>query len=147
MTMKRPRSGVAVAAVAAAMVVVGGGCARDDDALRGDVQLVAALPEPSPRAVERLVVHGRRAIPLVEAALHTAEPPGRKNLLLLLRRIGDPDAVPLLRHYALYDPEPEVRVEAEWTLKQWAAGQDDRATKAREALRLLDELKQREGAG
>lgn len=140
--MKRPRFAVAVALVALSV-----GCVREDETMRADVQLVASLPEPSPRAIERLVLRGRGAIPLVEAALHTAEPPGRKNLLLLLRRIGDPAAVPLLRHYALYDPEPEVRSEAEWTLRGWAKETDERARRAREALRLLEEWKAREAAG
>ena len=79
--------------------------------------------------------------------MHTAEVPGRKNLVLALRKIGDADAVPLLRHIALFDPAPDVRVEAEWTLKTWAVAKDARGEKARAALRELDERRAREEAG
>jgi hypothetical protein len=129
--------------------IVQSGCARDDDAIRADVQLLALLDGEAGQsaAAERLVRHGRRALPSVEAALHTAEPPGRKNMILVLRRIGDPDAVPLLRHVALFDAALDVRREAEWTLKSWAAGQDGRAERARAALRELDERRAREEAG
>jgi hypothetical protein len=125
------------------------GCSTDDDAIRADVQLIALTPAEgsTTQAVDRLVARGRRALPPVEAALHTADVSGRKNLVLVLRKIGDPDAVPLLRHIALFDPAPDVSREAEWTLKTWAAGRDARGDRSRAALRELDERRQREEAG
>jgi HEAT repeat protein len=126
------------------------GCEDDDEAIRGEVQslvLAAGTGTPATAAAERLARHGRRALPAVEAALHTAEPAGRKNLILALRKIGDGDAAPLLRHVALFDPAPDVRREAEWTLRSWAAGRDARGERARAALRELDERREREEAG
>ena len=59
--------------------------------------------------------------------MHTASPTGKKNLILALRKIGDVEAVPLLGHMAQFEPNADVRREAEWTLKSWAA---DGAAKA-----------------
>ncbi len=131
------------------LLAIGLGCVGgDDDAIRADVQMVAmATGAPPPGALDRLAERGRRALPSIEAALHTAEPPGRKNLVLALRRIGDGEAVPLLRHVALTDEDASVRREAEWTLKGWAAEKDARGERARGALRELDERRQREEAG
>ena len=100
-------------------------------------------------AAEYLQRYGRRAIPTIEAAMHTASPAGKKNLILALRRIADPEAVPLLEHVAQYDPSPDVRREAEWTLRQWAAGPATQplAEKARAAVRALDEAKGTEERG
>jgi HEAT repeat protein len=100
-------------------------------------------------AVDHLVHYGRRALPTIEAALHTAPPDGRKTLILALRKIGDAESVPLLRQLALYDPAPDVRREAEWTLKGWAAGKpgDPLTEKSREAIRAIDEIKHAEEAG
>jgi hypothetical protein len=98
-------------------------------------------------AGDRLARIGRRAIPTIEAAMHTAKPAGRKNLILALREIGDAEAVPLLRHLALFDAAPDVRREAEWTLRKWAQGADARADKARAAVRAIEEIREREEAG
>ena len=100
-------------------------------------------------AAEYLSRYGRRAIPTIEAAMHTASPAGKKNLILALRKIGDAEAVPLLRHIALFDPSVDVQREAEWTLKQWAAGAaaDPRTEKARAAVRAIDEHRGTEEAG
>jgi hypothetical protein len=56
-----------------------------------------------------------------------------------LRRIGHPDVIPLLRHYALYDEENGVRQEAEHTLRLWAPARDERGAAARAALRSIEE--------
>jgi hypothetical protein len=98
-------------------------------------------------AAEHLQRHGRRAIPTIEGAMHTASVPGRKNLILALRQIGDGEAVPLLRHVALYDASAEVQREALWTLKKWAQGQDARAEAARAAVRAVDEERQSSDTG
>jgi len=121
---------------------------QSDDDIRAHVTVAVTTEGPqATAAAEYLARFGRRAIPTVEAAMHTASVPGRKNLILALRKIGDAEAVPLLRHIAIYEPSPDVRREAEWTLKQWAAGTDVRAERARAALRTIDEEKGTEEAG
>jgi hypothetical protein len=135
---------------------VQGGCTRhaDDDAIRIEVQaLTLERGEHTMVAADRIARHGRRAIPSIEAALHTADDVGRRNLVLALRKVGDAEAVPLLQHLAAYDSDELVKKESEWTLKTWAqdpATSGDgkaRADKAREALRRVDELRHHEEAG
>jgi hypothetical protein len=124
------------------------GCTDVDDDIRANVTLLihheGAL---ATAAADHLTRYGRRAIPTIEAAMHTASVPGKKNLILALRQIGDAEAIPLLAHITVHEPSPEVRREAEWTLKQWASGTDPRAERARAALRSLDEEREREEAG
>ncbi len=125
------------------------GCAdRTDDEIRAGVTLT--LNEegaPQKQAAEKLASFGARAIPTIEAAMHTASPSGRKDLIGVLRKIGDVEAVPLLGHVAVFDPAEDVRREAEWTLKQWAQGTGPRADKSKAQLRNIDELRAREQAG
>jgi hypothetical protein len=86
-------------------------------------------------ATERLAAYGRKAIPQVETAMHTAAPPGRLHLVTALDRIGDDEAVPVLRQTAVYDVRQEVRDAAGDTLARWAApGSGPRADRARAAL-------------
>jgi hypothetical protein len=131
-------------------LLVAAACSDAEDDIRANVTLLCnhegAL---ATAAAERLERHGRRAIPTIEAAMHTATPTGRKNLILALRRIGDVEAVPLLGHVAVYDGSADVRREAEWTLRQWAADgkHADRAARARAAVRTLEETRQAEEAG
>lgn len=135
-------------AVAAVIVLTSSCSDRTDDEIRAQVTLTFNHEGAQAQAAaDRLALYGRRAIPTIEAALHTAPPAGKKNLIAALRKIGDAEAVPLLRHVALHDPNPDVRREAEWTLRQWAAGSDPRAEKARQAIRALDEAKGSEEAG
>jgi len=126
-------------------------CSRDADErkIHNEVDiLVEREGQLAEDAANRLAKNfGVRAIPTLETALHTANPVGRLNIIMALRRIGHPDAIPLLRHYALHDEEEGVRSEAEVTLRQWAAGTDDRATKARAALRAIEEEQSREKKG
>lgn len=125
-------------------------CSDADDQIRADVRLLCnhqgAL---AVAAADDLTRFGRRAIPTVEAAMHTASAPGRKNLVLALRRIGDADAAPLLGHISVYDGSAEVKREAQGTLEQWAADakQPARAARARQALRAAEEARGVEGAG
>ncbi len=136
------------AALLVAVLALAPGCDDADEAIRGEVQGLTLLEGSSVTpAAERLARHGRRALPPVEAALHTAEPAGRKNLILAIRKIGDGDAAPLLRHLALYDPAPDVRREAEWTLRSWAAEKGERGDRARAAMREVDERRAREETG
>ena len=98
-----------------------------------------------PPAMDRLAAYKREAIPQIETALHTAAPAGRLHLVTVMERIGDADAIPILRHVALFDITPELRSAAEATLTRWAAGGDHaRAVRAREALA---EIARRRAAG
>ena len=71
--------------------------------------------------MERLAAFKRAAIPQIETSLHTAAPAGRLHLIAAMARIGDGEAVPILRHAALFDVAPEVRSAAEAVLSGWAA--------------------------
>lgn len=127
-------------------------CRDNPDALRGDVQIVAAHEgEMMQAAARRLARHGAAALPPIEAALHTADEAGRKNLIYALRQIGEAEAIPLLRHLALHDAAEGVRREALWTLEQWAAakdkGHEERARRAGAAVREIQEQQGREEAG
>jgi HEAT repeat protein len=92
-------------------------------------------------AVERLAVYGRRAIPQIEIALHTASDSGRRNLIVALERIGDPEAVPIFRHFAVYDLSPEIRGACETVLGKWAAPASPHAALAQAALGRIGELR------
>ncbi len=126
-------------------------CSRDSDErkIHAEVDiLVEREGQIAEDAANRLAKNfGVRAIPTLETAMHTATPVGRLNIIMALRRIGHPDAIPLLRHYAIHDEEEGVRKEAEITLRQWAGGTDDRATKARAALRTIEESQSQEKKG
>jgi hypothetical protein len=106
--------------------------------VRRDDQLV-------PPATERLAAYQRRAIPQIETALHTSAPTGRLHLVTALDRIGDDEAVPVLRHVATYDITPEVREAAGDVLARWAAGAGD--ARARRARVAVDEIARRRAAG
>ena len=123
-------------------------CTHDDDMIRIEVQkLTLAEGESASAIAARLTRHGRRALPSIEASMHTADEHGRKNLVLALRRLGEAESVALLLHLAAYDPSTDVRREAAWTLKTWAAQSDARGEKAREAVRRLDEILKTEETG
>ena len=71
---------------------------------------------PSEDASTRLVAEGRRSLVVIEAALHTADAPGRRRLVRVIRRLvaaGDKDGCPLLGHVATYDDDVTVRNEAD----------------------------------
>jgi hypothetical protein len=96
-------------------------------------------------ATAQLVSFGRRAIPQIEIALHTAPATGRLHLLEALAQIGDPEAVPILRHLAAYDGSADVRAGAEALLGRWAADASAaaRAARARTALARVSEKRAR----
>jgi hypothetical protein len=152
--MRRIGSFAALALAPLALGLLVGCSDEAEGRIRADVLVLTAEDRASTEvrhAVDDLARYRRRALPTLEAALHTASEPGRKNLILALRRLGDGEAVPLLRHLAIFDPSGEVRREAEWTLKAWAAdGQPsaaERARAAQRALRAVDEQHEREEAG
>lgn len=116
--------------------------------IRDEVSIIAAREGAlAERSMEELRRFGRDAIPFVEAALPKASPTGQLNLVMALRRLGDPEAIPLLRHLALRNSLEAVRIEAETTLRTWAKGRDARAEQARAALRSIEEAQGRGNTG
>ncbi len=110
-----------------------------DDGSHGDIGdeiniLVRRNDQLVPPATERLAAYKRKAVPQIETALHGAAPPGRLHLVAAMARIGDGEAVPVLRHTALYDITPEVRDAAEAVLTPGRAPMTRAATRARDAL-------------
>ena len=86
------------------------------------------------QAARRLVRRGRRAIPSLETALHTAGAEGRLRCVGALAAIGDPEVVPLLGHLSTWDEDERVRAAARATLARWAGESGERAVAARAAL-------------
>jgi len=54
-------------------------------------------------AIAQLARIGRRTLPQIETALHTASPHGKSNLIVALDAIGDPEAASIVQHFAVYD--------------------------------------------
>jgi hypothetical protein len=94
------------------------------------------LPGP---AIDRLRKIGRRAVPQIETALHTAAPRGKVNLVQALAAIGEPESIAILQHFAVYDKSPEVRAACEDLLAQWAASGDRKSQPARQAIARIEE--------
>jgi hypothetical protein len=94
------------------------------------------LPGP---ALERLRKIGRRAVPQIETALHTASARGKVNLVAALAAIGEPESTAILQHFAVYDAHPEVRSACEELLAKWAAANDPRTAPAKLALARVEE--------
>ena len=124
-------------------VSLASGCVdADPPVLRVLVTVVASQAgQPAEDATAQLVQHGRRALVVIEAAMHTADPAGRRRLVRAIRRLGDEDGAPLLGHLARYDAEPSVREEAHATLASWAAESGPRAVSAGRALTSLETLR------
>ena len=136
--------------VLVALVWAAPACNDADDDIRANVTLLCNHEGTlAAAAAEHLTRYGRRSIPTIEAAMHTASSTGKKNLILALRKIGDIEAVPLLGHVAQFEPNSDVRREAEWTLRQWAAdaAAKERAVRAKQAVRVLEEANGTEDAG
>jgi len=94
------------------------------------------LPGP---AIARLRQIGRRAVPQIETAMHTASARGKNNLISVLAAIGEPESAAILQHFAVYDANPEVRAACEDVLAQWAAGSDWRGQAAKQAIARIQE--------
>jgi hypothetical protein len=97
-------------------------------------------------ATERLARYRRNAIPQIETAMHTAAPKGRLHLIAALDKIGDGDAVPVLRHVAVFDITADVRDAAEGLLSRWASSPDKKPRAAR-AQAALAEIARKRAAG
>ncbi len=85
-------------------------------------------------ARQRLAKFGRRAIPQIETALHTASQEGKLNLIAALGTVHDAEAIPILRHFAVYDAGAAVRTACEGMLKSWAVGAGALGETSRTAL-------------
>jgi len=85
-------------------------------------------------AIGRLKAIGRRSIPQIETALHTADPHSRARLIAALDAIGDPESAHILRHFGTYDTNASVREACEEVLRRWAAANDRRSALANAAL-------------
>ncbi|HEX7505852.1 MAG TPA: HEAT repeat domain-containing protein [Polyangia bacterium] len=94
------------------------------------------LPGP---AIARLKQIGRRAVPQIETAMHTASPRGKVNLVSALAAIGEPESTAILQHFAVYDKSPEVRAACEDLLAQWAASNDRKGQPAQQAMARVQE--------
>lgn len=130
--MNRAPAGVRV--IALAVVLALGGAACEEGAhrdIQDEINILTrrndALVAP---ATERLARYGRLAVPQIETALHTAAPTGRLHLIDAFERIGDGEAVPVLRHFAVYDVRAEVRQACADVLAKWAAAGVDGASAA-----------------
>jgi hypothetical protein len=120
----------------ALVVTLASGC--DDKSYRDIGAAIDVLTKkndnlPGP-AIARLAKIGRRAVPQIETALHTAPPRGKVNLVAALAAIGEPESAAILQHFAVYDKSPEVRSACEDLLSQWAAASDSRTASAKQAL-------------
>jgi hypothetical protein len=138
------RVGLIARTLALGLALGGGAC--DDQSYRdigAEIGLLTARSDSLvPPAIERLARYGRRALPQIEIALHTASDSGRANLLATLARIGDAEAVPIFRHFAVYDLSADIRGQCERALGEWAAAAPGpRAEAARAALSRIAELR------
>ena len=116
-----------------------GGAGCDDDShrdMQDEINILTrrndALVGP---ATQRLARYGRAAIPQLEIAVHTAAPTGRLHLIDAFAAIGDDEAVPVLRHFAVYDVRDDVRSACEELLQRWATAEDSGASARRRAER------------
>lgn len=150
--MERARlvtSGIRAASLALALA----GAAGCEDVNHRDIGdeiniLVRRNDELVPPAIERLAAYRRAAIPQVETAMHTAAPSGRLHLIAALERIGDDEAVPVLRHVAIFDVMPDVRDAAEAALIRWSTGPvDSHAPRQARAAAALAEIARKRAAG
>lgn len=120
------------------------GCDEPTADLRSSVELLTAeRGEVAERAYQRIERHGRTALPYLEAALHRVAPPGRRSVVIALRRLALPESAALLAHLAAFDADPQVRAEAYGTLELWASDSQPTAaaTAARAGLRQVDEAR------
>jgi hypothetical protein len=117
--------------------------ACDDRSYRDIGAAINVLAKPSDQlpgpAIARLRQIGRRAVPQIETAMHTASPRGKTNLIGALAEIGEPETAAILQHFATYDTSEEVRTACEEVLTRWASGQDQRSQPARLALARVQE--------
>jgi hypothetical protein len=136
---------ITLGALGACAVLSSAGC--EDQSYRSigaQINIIARRDDGLvPPAQKRLVAFGPRALPQIETALHTAPLRGRLRLVQALDAIGDEEAVPILRHFAVYDADQEIRRSCEAVLRAWAVQPNTRASKARQALARITERRAR----
>ena len=124
-----------------AAALAAGGC--DDRSYREIGAAINVLVKKSHdlpgSAIERLRKIGRRAVPQIETAMHTAGARGKVNLVAALDAVAEPESAAVLRHFAVYDRDPEVRRACEEVLAKWAAASDARTAPAKLALARVEE--------
>jgi hypothetical protein len=90
-------------------------------------------------AIARLKKIGRRAIPQIETAMHTASSRGKVNLISALEAIGEPESAAILQHFAVYDKHREVRSACEDLLGKWSTAGGPLGSAAKLALSRVQE--------
>jgi hypothetical protein len=146
----RCRATAGVAAIIVAATLVGFTSLACDDHSHTDIgdeiniltRRNDALVAP---ATDRLAAYGRKAVPQIETALHTAAPFGRLHLIVALDKIGDDESVSVLRHVAVYDVTAEVRDAAMALLTRWTT--DARKPLAARAQAALSDIARKRAAG
>lgn len=117
--------------------------ACDDKSYReigGNIDVLTKKSDDLPAAaIARLAKIGRRAVPQIETAMHTASARGKVNLVSALAAIGEPESVAILQHFAVYDKSPEVRAACEDLLTQWMGGREPRSSAAKQAIARVQE--------
>jgi hypothetical protein len=122
------------------MVAIAGCDDRSRRDVHADIQVILKRNDVLvPAAERRLVERGRLAITQIETAMHAASPRAKVRLCDVLSAIGDPEAVAIFRHMALYEPADEARLRAAAHLTTWARANDLRGGKARAALAWVQE--------
>ncbi len=118
--------------------------ARD---IHADVHVVSTREDGlATAAMERLAARGSAALVHIETGMHTAPDSARLRLVSLMGRIGDANAIPILRHFAVFDVNAEVRTACDDTLARWAKESGPRGVRSREAIALARQ-KRAEGHG
>jgi hypothetical protein len=130
------------------LTLLTGGCddrsARD---IHADVHVISTREDGlATAAMERLAERGGAALVHIETGMHTAPDSARLRLVSLMRRIGDANAIPILRHFAVFDVNAEVRSACDDTLEHWSKASGPHAVLAREAIALAKQ-KRAEGHG
>jgi hypothetical protein len=92
----------------------------DPPRLRTLVTVVATQEgQPAAEATRQLVAEGRKALVVIEAALHTAEPAGRRRLVRAIGMLHDEDGCALLQHVAQFDEDEATQKTANDALRSW----------------------------
>ena len=96
------------------------GCTDDRErACRLAVKSLVAAPDKHLRTeMAKVVAFGTYALPDIEQEMHGAPIKGRLRLLDAVRRIGSPEAVPLLDFLIRVDTDDAVRKEAQKVARQ-----------------------------
>jgi hypothetical protein len=61
------------------------------------------------------------------------------NLVHALEAIGDPESAAILRHFAVYDPDPEVRAACDELLARWSQAPGPLGAAAQRAQAMVAE--------